>query len=259
MTLSDAERAELRRARERLESPGLAIRITDLLGQPIERAFALLPEPARGALRVAVSKSLDRALDVALATTRAGAGEPAREGLHKVAGITTGAVGGFFGLPGLVVELPVTTVLMLRSIADVARSEGHDLTEAATRVSCLEVFALGGTTRADDAVETGYFAVRAALAGVVRDAARHIAEHGLAARGAPALVRLVQRIAVRFGIAVEQKVALELLPVVGALSGAAINAIFLDHFQGVARGHFVVRRLEKLHGTEAVRAAWDSA
>ncbi len=42
----------------------------------------------------------------------------------------TGGVSGFFGLAALPVELPVTTTLMLRAIADIARHNGEDLSTA---------------------------------------------------------------------------------------------------------------------------------
>ena len=45
--------------------------------------------------------------------------------------------------------------------------------------------------------------------------------------------------------------------VVGAAGGALINTLFIDHFQDMARGHFVVRRLERVYGTDAVRAAYE--
>jgi hypothetical protein len=37
-----------------------------------------------------------------------------------------------------------------------------------------------------------------------------------------------------------------------------INTLFIDHFQKRARGHFVVRRLEMVHGYEVVRKAYES-
>jgi hypothetical protein len=40
---------------------------------------------------------------------------------------TTGGVGGLFGLPALAIELPISTTIMLRSIADIARSEDEDI------------------------------------------------------------------------------------------------------------------------------------
>ena len=44
MTLSDVDREALRDAKTLLESPGLAARITGMIGMPIEKAFELLPE-----------------------------------------------------------------------------------------------------------------------------------------------------------------------------------------------------------------------
>jgi hypothetical protein len=41
------------------------------------------------------------------------------------------------------------------------------------------------------------------------------------------------------------------------LGGAAINAVFMDHFQDVAWAHFLVRSLERKYSPAAVRAQWD--
>jgi predicted HicB family RNase H-like nuclease len=35
-----------------------------------------------------------------------------------------------------------------------------------------------------------------------------------------------------------------------------VNIAFLEHFRGIAEGHFTVRRLERLHGKVAVKAAY---
>jgi hypothetical protein len=206
----------------------------------------------------AVRRALERGLEVALSTTGNNPLRPSSDRLHKLAGIASGALGGLFGLPGLIVELPATTVIILRSIADIARSEGGDLTDPAIRIQCLEVFALGGTTSGDDAAETGYFAARAAMASVVGDAVQHVATRGVATRGAPVLVRLLDKIATRFGLVVQEKVALEMFPVIGAASGAVINAIFMTHFQNAARGHFIVRRLEATYGVGKIREIYRS-
>ena len=48
--------------------------------------------------------------------------------------IIGGAVGGAFGLPALAVELPVSLVVMLRSIADIARSEGESLRDPESKM-----------------------------------------------------------------------------------------------------------------------------
>ena len=107
--------------------------------------------------------------------------------------------------------------------------------------------------------ESGYFAVRAVLAKSVSEAARYVLERGLAEETAPVILRFVSQIATRFGVVVSQKLAAQAVPIIGAAGGAAINYAFIDHFQTVARGHFTVRRLERLYGPTLVRAEYDAA
>ena len=66
------------------------------------------------------------------------------------------------------------------------------------------------------------------------------------------VARLISQIAARFGIVVSEKVAAQAAPILGAIGGAAVNAAFADHFQTLARGHFIVRRLERQHGAGVV-------
>ena len=240
-----------------LEHTSLVARLTDAVGQPIERFIDFLPAGASVRVHETVRAGLYRLLDVSVGTLRGDGLGRAANVRHKLAGGLTGAVGGFFGGAALAVELPVTTTLILRSIADIARSEGEQIESLETRLACLEVFALGGRSQADDGAETGYYAVRAALAKAVSDAAKHIAEKGMTQRGAPVIARLISQIASRFGVVVSEKVAAQAVPVIGALGGATINLMFMNHFQDVARGHFIVRRLERSHGVDQVRQEYN--
>ena len=43
------------------------------------------------------------------------------------------------------------------------------------------------------------------------------------------------------------------LPAIGAAGGAAINLVFINHFQDMARGHFTVRRLERKYGEGVIQ------
>ena len=109
----------------------------------------------------------------------------------------------------------------------------------------------------DDAADSAYFAVRSFLAKSTAEAARYIAERSVVEEGAPHLVRFLTQIAARFGVVVSHKFAAQAVPVIGAFGGAVVNYAFIDHFQTVARGHFTVRRLERVYGKEAVRAEYD--
>jgi hypothetical protein len=257
VTLSPADREALCRARELLEHPGLAARLTSLVGLPVEKALELLPERWADVVSGATRRSLETALHVALTTLDDRPRSRSRDLGHKLAVAATGAGGGAFGLAGLPVELPLSTTLMLRSIADIARSEGERLDAPEARLACLEVFALGGRSSADDASESSYFVIRAALARSVSDAAAFIARKGLIEEGAPALVRFLAQVASRFGATVSQKIAAQAVPVLGAAGGGAVNVMFMDHFQQMARGHFVVRRLERVYSPALIRAEYE--
>ncbi|MEE4240253.1 MAG: EcsC family protein [Desulfopila sp.] len=253
MTLSAHDLEDLYYAATLLENPGLAVKITNIVGVPVERAFALLPAGWSDVVRKSTHRALETAVNSALFTLRNRKTEVSADKFHTLMAAGLGAAGGFWGLAGLGVELPVSTTVMMRSIADIARSEGHDLKDPAVKIACLEVFALGGTSDADDGAETSYFALRASLAKSVADAVRHIVSKGLTEKSAPALVRLITQVSSRFGLQVTEKVAAQSLPLLGALGGAAINSLFIDHFQTMARGHFIVLRLEKKYGREEIQ------
>lgn len=246
---------ELRRAKLLLENPSLAARISSAIGSPIEKGIDLMPDGARDMILDATRKSLDAALKMALYSLKDGHTEASNR-THKATAALSGAAGGVFGLSALAIELPLSTTIMLRSIADIARSEGERLQDRETQLACLEVFALSGKKGGDDAAETGYFGVRAALASAVSDALKYTVSSSAANQAAPVLIRLIRQIAVRFSIPVTQKAAAQAVPVIGAIGGALINTLFIDHFQDIARGHFVVRRLERTYGPDLVRTTY---
>ena len=256
MTLSSSELEDLRTAKLLLENPSLAAKISNLVGVPIEKGFELLPKKWNVVLNDATRRSIETALDVALWTMDHSQPESPSNWWHKLAVGTTGAAGGAFGLPALAIELPISTTIMLRSIASIARSEGENLRMPDARLQCVQVFALGGRSKSDDGTETGYFGARAAMAKAVSEAAAHLAKKGLSQKGAPAIIRLIAQIASRFSIVVSEKAAAQAVPLVGAFGGAVVNTLFIDHFQDMGRGHFIVRRLERLHGPEEVKRVY---
>lgn len=245
------EHSELEWAARQLEQPSVAIWLSGMLGVPLERSLALLPAPWRRRVRQAAHASIARTLDVAIRSLEPRPSRWSAAPLHRAAVALSGAASGLAGPLGLLGDLPVTTTLMLRGIAAVAREHGEDLESLEARLACMQVFALGGRTRADDAAETGYYGLRVALG-------LHFPGAWQAGAGAhvPHAIELARRIAARFGVVVSQQAAVRLIPVAGALGGATLNVLFLRHFENVARGHFIVRRLERRHGPERVRLAY---
>ena len=251
--LTEQDFADLQYAKSLLENPGLAAKLTNLLGTPIEKGFEMLPRKYGVVIELASKKSLEKALQFAVLTLGSKSPKRSQEIFHKIAVATSGATGGAFGLSAIPMELPVSTIIMLRSIADIARSEGEDLDDPEVKLNCLQVFALGGKTIKDDAAETGYYAIRLSLSKLITDAANFIAERGLTKESAPALVKFISTVAARFGTVVSEKVAAMAVPAIGAVGGALINVIFINHFQNMAKGHFIIRRLERKYGSEVIK------
>jgi hypothetical protein len=146
---------------------------------------------------------------------------------------------------------------MLRSIADIARANGEDLRQLEPRLACLQVFALGGTREGGrtDGVSSGvgYYAARALLMRVTGNATAYLVERGALELSGPAMSSFLSELVSRFSIVLTDRIAAGAVPVIGAVGGATVNVIFMNHFQQVAKGHFTVRRLERLYGAERVR------
>lgn len=254
--MTNEDYARLRTAHNQLEGKSLAMKLASKVGVPIESLMKMLPAKAQQTISVAVNRALEKCLDVALMDPRQATTSVRSQRIHTVTAGAAGAIGGFFGLAGLAVELPVSTTVMLHSITEIARSHGEDLSRPEGVLACLEVFALGTDGMPTSATDSAYYATRAALAQVTRDAATHIAQRGMSAEGAPALVAFLSRIAARFGIEVSEKAAAQLVPVAGAVGGLALNVLFTQHFQKLADGHFTVRSLERKYGQEQTRSAY---
>ncbi|MGF6480469.1 EcsC family protein [Paraburkholderia sp. JPY419] len=261
-SLSEQDLAALRRAKHQLESPALAMKLASVVGAPIEKLLSRIPAFANEKVSDATQAALRKCLSIALRTlgrrddARLLAPDKPNNLLHKFAVATTGAAGGAFGLLALPVELPVTTTLMFRSICDIARSEGEDLTSVDTQLQCLTVLGMGGTSSEDDDADLGYFFMRGALAQAVSKASSEVASKGFTAHGSAALLRLINAIAARFSVQVSEQIAAKSIPAIGAVLGAMVNTVFIDHFQQVAHGHFTVRRLERQYGQQTIEAVY---
>ena len=255
-TLPEKDLADLRWAYRHLEHPSLAARLSSVVGVPIERGLKLLPKPWYQRLDRMTELSIEKILNLTVASMEHVPPDAPHDRLHKLLAATTGAVGGFFGPLMLLAELPVTTAIMLRSIADIAHSQGEDLSMKDARIACMQVFALGGRTKEDRAADTGYYGLRITLSLHFSHALLYTGQPVSNAH-IPAGVNLIRGIASRFGIVISDKAAAQLVPVAGAVTGALLNLVFTQHFQDIARGHFSVRRLERKYGAERIRIEYE--
>src|SRR5277367_2225106 len=192
-TLQPSERQALRRAILDLEDRNFASRLADYAGRPIDRVMRLMPKAASSRINKAVESAVLNCLNVAINSIEPQSKTPPQHRTSSFLAGLSGGVSGFFGLAALPIELPVTTTLMLRAIADIARHHGEDLATLEARLACVEVFALGasgGTRRTD----VGYYASRALINRLAADATGIFVERGVANLFAPVVNGLVTEI-----------------------------------------------------------------
>lgn len=243
--LSPADRAQLYEAAQALlNAGGMLVRLSDFLGSRLEHL-------AGGSARRAVQKveqrlrgPIERALwhGYRLATLRLDRGERvAWSRSKKLAATASGAMAGMIGMPGLALDLPFTTAMMLRSIAEIARSYGEDPRDPRTRQACIEVFTLGTVPGEKSDVELSYWTSRAAL-------------------NQATVTMTIQQAARLLAVPLSEKLLAQAIPVAGAVAGGTLNYAFIDYYQQIARVHFAVRALERRTGnTQAIRTCLHEA
>lgn len=271
LTAKDLE--QLTQAVLLLETPSLTTQITDLIGTPIEWLIDKLPNGAQSKINKIATTALYKVIDTAEFTMADDSSE-ASPWLHKTGALISGAIGGFFGFSALLIELPVSTTIMMRSVLDIARAEGFSIKDPKTKLACLEVFSFtGNTATQDDNAESGYYITRAALAEITNittaELTKIIAER--TSQGVQSgfinafskqevgsiLARFIDAIATRFGIVLTEKSAAQLVPALGAITAATLNTMFTDFYQDMARGHFTVKRLEQNYGEELIKEKYN--
>lgn len=227
----DAEIAVLAHAARRANGP--VMRLVNRIGGGVEKQLALLPS--------GVKAELERLTVHALLAAHGVAGIAESDGKGTMAAaVFSGAAGGAGGIATSLAELPVTITVILRAIRAEAKKAGFDPNEPGIRAACLEVFAAGSPLANDDGINTSLISARMTITG-------------------PALQKLIATVAPRLAAALGQKLAAQAVPILGALSGAALNAAFLRYYREVARIRFELMRLSVRHGAEAVTARFAKA
>lgn len=216
---------------------GPLMRMLNKLGNTVERQMALIPASVRPEIDRAVVAALTAAHGLAGLAEQ---GPDLGRGGAMAAAMATGAAGGAGGIVTAIAEMPVTITVFLHAIRREAIVAGYDPTEPGIRAACLEVFASGTPLHGDDGVNTAFLSARMTLS-------------------TPAIQKLIATVAPRLAAAMGQKLALQAVPVIGAVTGAALNAAYLNYYRELARIRFALMRLAEAGGGEAVVAAFTRA
>ena len=256
--------ALIKKSKKNLDEVSFLMRALNSIGTPIDSGLELLPEKYQGKISSTIQKALQLSVKANLKTLdKEKQFTPSSNITYKVVTGLSGATGGFFGVAGFTADLLLSTKFMMRSIMDIARSQGEDIHDINTQLSCLQVFALGGNSDQDDELDTSYYATRAALHTTMNQTSAYIAENGtkkiiesLASQTAAPIAKLINQVAARFSVQVTEKFAAQAIPVIGAAAGASINILFITHFQKIATAHFTLRRLERKYSKYLIQQTY---
>ncbi|MCY4153330.1 MAG: EcsC family protein [Aestuariivita sp.] len=216
----EAEMADIARQYKSAMGPG--IQLLNLIGGQAEDLIDRLPISVRKQLNEVTEKALIVALNTATKSRRAVPDQS--QWLNSAVATALGAAGGFGGLPSALLELPVTTTILLRAIQGVAVEHGFDIELESVRFDCLRIMGAAGPFASDDGAEFGFLSARFTLSG-------------------NAIQRVISLVAPRLATALGQKLAAQAIPVLGAVAGAATNYTYTNYYQRMAEVHFRLRRL----------------
>ncbi|MBC7659835.1 MAG: EcsC family protein [Chitinophagaceae bacterium] len=274
MALTDKEEEFINEAAAFLEHPSLVLKLSKIMGKPLDMLQSQLPEKAQVFLTRTVEKSLQTALKMAVSTIKKSPKDISNwthvahnakvQGWAHTAGVAaSGAIGGFFGLASLPLELPLSTAMILRGISSVATEWGQDINDPIVQMQCIYVFSLGTSNLGED---SSYLSSRIAFGKIMSEAAAYVGQYtareifSAIEKGTSSVItRFIAQVAARFEVAVTEKLLAGAIPIAGAVGGAAINAAFCDYYVRAARYHFGLLHLESLHGTPSVQKAFKLA
>ncbi|MDP5220501.1 EcsC family protein [Ruegeria sp. 2205SS24-7] len=201
---------------------GAGVQMLNLLGGKAEGLLDRLPGPVRAGLYNGTEQALKVAMQAAQGSRRAVPDQ--KPWVNTAVTTAMGAAGGLGGMPSALVELPLTTTMLLRAIQGVAAVEGFDPAAENVRFDCVRVFSAAGPLEVDDGADLGFLSVRLTLTGT-------------------AMQKLIAMVAPRLATVLGQKLAAQTVPLLGAVAGAGTNYVYTRYYQQVAHVHFGLRRL----------------
>jgi hypothetical protein len=259
-----------------LDADKWIINATDALGdfasKGIGKASKLLPKAVSSAIQNSVSSSLTWVLTQA---NKGVAGTHRNEKqlwlewvsgpwFHRIAAAASGAAGGSLGALTAAVDVGASTMLILRSVQEIAREYGEDLSEPEALADCLSVLAMGGPRSEDDDLDLEFWEIRLGLKIAIRDDvllktmnAGLKSPIGKMAANSRIIAKLVEsemfkKVADRFGVKTLEAFAGKAVPVIGALSGAYINYAYVCYYQEMAHVLYRLKKLEKTYDKDQV-------
>ncbi|WP_299098290.1 EcsC family protein [uncultured Winogradskyella sp.] len=266
-TISSEDNDALIKAKMSMHNLSWAIRNVNKVGNTVETGIKFVPEKILLKVQKITESVLLKIVKANLLTIQKNKTfkKPSKN-TYKGIVTSTGAISGFFGSStgfGTAIfasEVTLTTKFLMRSIMDIARSEGEDIYTLEGQMACLQVFALGGGSKNDDDLEASYYTTRLALNSTINNVSASGIKitldslaKGAGILGSNAIGNFLSSIATRLSLLISEKFLAQAVPVIGAIGGGGLNYVFVDHFQNMATAHFTIRRLERKYGEAKIK------
>lgn len=271
-SITPEDKEALKDAKSNMQNLGWAIRNVNKIGNTVETGVKHVPEKVLLKVQSMTQSVLLKIVKANLLTIQKNKTfkKPSKN-TYKSIVTGTGALSGFFGSStgfGTAIfasEVTLTTKFLMRTIMDIARSEGEDIYTLEGQMACLQVFALGGDSLDDDGMEASYYTTRMALNSALSNVSAASIKmsldslvKGASALGSNAIGNFLSEIATRLSLLISEKFLAQAVPIVGAIGGGGLNYVFVDHFQKMATAHFTIRRLERKYGEAEVKSVYET-
>ena len=269
-SMNETDIAELKLAKHNLEHISTVMTGLNKVGNSIETGLSKLSDEQQKWLSEKINFVLIKLLKSNMITMEENKTYKAPSNLtYKALVGLTGIGSGFLGSTNpigatvFVSEILLSTRYMLRSIMDIARSEGEDIYKPETQLACLQVFALSGNFEESKSSDASYYGTRLAMATAMKGATSYLTKYGVSGLGkllmttGNPVMQMIGLIATRLTVQISEKFISQAVPVIGAAGGGALNYVFMGHFQQMAKSHFVIRRLERKYGLHVVKSYYN--
>lgn len=154
-----------------------------------------------------------------------------------------GAATGYFGLPGLIVDIPSLVTMSLRVIHKIGLCYGYDCITQTDKQFVYGILSAAGSNSVKEKVASisTLQVINKTVASVTwKKMAEKAAENKL---GIEALIMTIRSLAKQIGVNLTKRKALQSIPIIGAGVGGALNVAFLNDVVWAARRAYQERWL----------------
>ena len=207
------------------EADGPLMKLANFAGSNIESIMSQIPNGIDAQVQKAIIIVLEKAYDASDTLHSSTITPEVPSYFHKIAAIFSGAVGGVAGLPGAFAEFPITITNMFSSFQKIAQGYGFDSNDEKTKLECIKVFTMGGPLQSDEELDLSFVTAKLGLSGQV-------------------VSSLISKASQKVALMVTQKLGSQAVPIIGAVTGAALNYTFISYYEEMAHIRFSLKKMQ---------------